>query len=82
MFPFAPHLAFWQVTLGGFSTGQMVVPTGGGKVLGTAGNLRSIARLKPNVLIATPGYLYHALREGRAQGLDNPPDKLVVLGAE
>lgn len=82
MFPFAPHLAFWQVTLAGFSTGQMVVPTGGGKVLGTAGNLRSIDRLKPNVLVATPGYLYHVLREGREQGLDTSAVRLVILGAE
>jgi phenylacetate-coenzyme A ligase PaaK-like adenylate-forming protein len=82
MFPFAPHLAFWQVTLAGFSTGQMVVPTGGGKVLGTAGNLRSIDRLKPNVLVATPGYLYHVLREGAEKGVDYSPVKLLILGAE
>ena len=29
LFPFAPHLAFWALTLGGFKTGRLVVPTGG-----------------------------------------------------
>jgi phenylacetate-coenzyme A ligase PaaK-like adenylate-forming protein len=38
LFPFAPHLAFWALTLGGFHTGRLVVPTGGGKVMGTDGS--------------------------------------------
>jgi phenylacetate-coenzyme A ligase PaaK-like adenylate-forming protein len=38
--PFAPHLAFWQVTFGALRSSRLVVPTGGGKVMGTAGNLK------------------------------------------
>lgn len=82
MFPFAPHLAFWQATWAGFETGRMMVPTGGGKVMGTVGNLRLMERLKPTVLIATPGFAYHALREARRRSLDLASIQLVILGAE
>ena len=64
-FPFAPHLAFWQATFCGFETGRMMVPTGGGKVMGTAGNLRLLERIKSNALVATPGFAYHLLRRAR-----------------
>ena len=47
MFPFAPHLAFWQTTLAGFRTGRMMIPTGGGKLLGTSGNLRMAKLFAP-----------------------------------
>lgn len=82
MFPFAPHLAFWAVTLAGFASGQLVMPTGGGKVMGTSGNLRALDRLKPQVLVATPGYLHHVLRTGRDESADYSSVKLVILGAE
>ena len=82
LFPFAPHLAFWQATLAGFRTGRLMVPTGGGKVMGTSGNLRLLERLRPTVLIGTPGFVYHLLRTGREQDLDTSAVKLVILGAE
>ncbi len=40
MFPFAPHLAFWQTHYAGMEFGVFMVSTGGGKALGTEGNLR------------------------------------------
>lgn len=82
MFPFAPHLAFWAATMAGFRTGRLMVPTGGGKVMGTSGNLRLIERMKPEVLIGTPGFVYHVLRHGRSEGADLSTIKLVILGAE
>jgi phenylacetate-coenzyme A ligase PaaK-like adenylate-forming protein len=82
LFPFAPHLAFWQTTLGGFRTGRLMVGTGGGKVMGTSGNLRMCERLKPTVLIGTPGFVYHLLREARERKSDLSKVGLVVLGAE
>lgn len=81
-FPFAPHLAFWQTTFAGFRTGRMMLPTGGGKLMGTAGNLRMAERMKPTVLIGTPGFLYHMLREAEAKGSDLSEVRLVILGAE
>src|SRR5256885_6082909 len=51
MFPYAPHLAFWQTHFGGTAFGVFVTSTGGGKVMGTDGNLRVIRKIKPDVLI-------------------------------
>ncbi len=82
LFPFAPHLAFWALTLGGFRTGRLVVSSGGGKVMGTEGNLRLIERLKPTALVGTPGFVYHLLREGNEKGADFRAVRTVVLGAE
>jgi len=82
LMPFAPHLAFWAVTLGGFTRGTMVMPTGGGKVMGTAGNLRLIERMKGSALVGTPGFVYHMLRTGNEKGTDFSTVKKVVLGAE
>ena len=82
MFPFAPHLAFWAATMAGFRTGRLVVPTGGGKVMGTSGNLRLITRTQASTLIGTPGFLYHVLRHARTENADLSSIKLVILGAE
>ena len=82
MFPFAPHLAFWAVTMGGFESGNLVVPTGGGKVMGTDGNLRLIEKLSATALIGTPGFVYHVLRRGNEAGTSFANVKRVVLGAE
>ncbi len=81
-FPFAPHLAFWQATLAGFETGRMMLSTGGGKVMGTAGNLRLMERMQPTVLIGTPGFIYHVLREGAEKQTKLDQVNLVILGAE
>ena len=80
--PFAPHLAFWAVTMGGFAKGVMVLPTGGGKTMGTAGNLRLIERMKGTAVVGTPGFVYHMLRTGVEHGTDFSSVKKVVLGAE
>jgi phenylacetate-CoA ligase len=82
LFPFAPHLAFWALTLGGFTSGRMVVPSGGGKVLGTEGNLRLVARLRPTAIVGVPGFIYHMLRTAVQQGMDLSSVRTVVLGAE
>ncbi|MBM3989554.1 MAG: phenylacetate--CoA ligase [Planctomycetes bacterium] len=82
LFPFAPHLAFWAVTLGGFETGALVVPSGGGKVMGTDGSLRLIERMKPTVLVGTPGFTYHVLRRGNELGTSFADVHTVILGAE
>jgi len=81
MFPYAPHLAFWQVVFGGINSSVMILSTGGGKVLGTEGNITSILRMRPAVIIGVPGYVYHVLREAREQGCCLDFVKKVVLGA-
>ena len=82
LFPFAPHLAFWAVTLGGFETGALVVPSGGGKVMGTDGSLRLFERLHPTVIVGTPGFTYHVLRRGNELGTSFANVRTVILGAE
>jgi len=82
VFPYAPHLAFWQVFFAGQATGMMALSTGGGKVMGSSGDLRAIARLKAEALIGVPGYIYHLLRKGAADGIDLSSIRCVVLGAE
>ncbi len=82
LFPYAPHLAFWQVVFAGFETGMMILSTGGGRVMGSAGDLRASSRIRAEVLLGVPGYIYHLLRRGAAEGCDLSSVKLVVLGAE
>ena len=82
VFPYAPHLAFWQVFFAGQATGMMALSTGGGKVMGSSGDLRAITRLRADALIGVPGYVYHLLRRAAAEGLDLSSIRCVVLGAE
>jgi phenylacetate-CoA ligase len=82
VFPYAPHLAFWQVFFAGQSTGMMVLSTGGGKVMGSSGDLRAMSRLKADALIGVPGYVYHLLRRAAAERMDLSSIRCVVLGAE
>jgi len=82
LFPFAPHLAFWQTHYAGTGFGVFVVSTGGGKTLGTDGNLRLIRRLQPDVLIGMPTFLYHVLSEAVQEGVTCPKLRKIVLGGE
>lgn len=82
MFPFAPHLAFWIAHYGGAEFGSFVLGTGGGKVMGTEGNLRLMRKIKPDVLIGMPTFLYHLLRGAVNEGIELPNLKKIVLGGE
>jgi len=82
LFPYAPHLAFWQTHYGGMASGVFVASTGGGKVLGTEGNLRLIAKIKPDVLIGMPTFMYHVLHAAVEQGIRCENLRRIVLGGE
>lgn len=81
MFPYAPHLAIWQVIFGGIESNVLIMSTGGGKAMGTDGNLRVLLKMKPAVLVGVPSYVYHVLREARDRGYKMDFIKKVVLGA-
>ena len=81
MFPYAPHLAFWQVVFGGLASSVLIMSTGGGKVMGTDGNISALMKMKPAVLLGVPSYVYHVLRTARDQGRDLSFLKKIVLGA-
>lgn len=81
MFPYAPHLAFWQVVFGGFRSHAMVLSTGGGKVLGTQGNLSALLKMKPTLIIGVPSYVYHVLRVAKEEGHSMEFLRYIMLGA-
>jgi phenylacetate-CoA ligase len=82
MFPFAPHLAFWQTHYGGSAFGVFTTSTGGGKAVGTEGQLRYIRKLNPDVLIGMPTFVYHVLNHAVEEGVSCNRLKRIVLGGE
>ena len=81
-FPFAPHLAFWLAHYAGTAAGVFQVSTGGGKTVGTEGNLRLIRKLNPDVLIGVPTFIYHLLHAAAETGVHCENLKRIVLGGE
>lgn len=81
-FPFAPHLAFWFTHHAGISFGVLTVSSGGGKVLGTEGNLRLMKKLNPDVIIGVPTFIYHLLHQAAEENVRCENLKRIVLGGE
>lgn len=81
-FPYAPHLAFWQAHHAGLGFGTFMLSTGGGKVMGTEGNISLIDKVRPEVIIGMPTFLYHLLREAVEGGRCWPQLHRIVLGGE
>jgi phenylacetate-coenzyme A ligase PaaK-like adenylate-forming protein len=81
MFPYAPHLAFWQVVFGGLAACNMVLSTGGGKVMGSDAQIKVLEKMKPSVVLGVPSYVYHVLRLAQEKGCRLESVKKVVLGA-
>lgn len=81
-FPFAPHLAFWQAHYAGTGFGTFTLSTGGGKTMGTEGNVRIIDKIEPDAIIAMPTFLYHLLQEAASKGSRWKNLKRLVLGGE
>ncbi len=82
LFPFAPHLAFWLAHHAGLGFGTFMLSTGGGKTLGTDGNIKLIDKMQPDVLIGMPTFIYHLMREAVEGGKCWPNLKRIVLGGE
>jgi phenylacetate-CoA ligase len=82
MFPYAPHLAFWITHYASTEFGVFMVGTGGGKVMGTEGNIRLIQKIKPDVLIGMPTFVYHVLQHAVEEGIHCDTLKRLVLGGE
>jgi phenylacetate-CoA ligase len=82
MFPFAPHLAFWITHYAGTEFGVFMLSSGGGKVMGTDGNIRMLKKIKPDVIIGMPTFIYHVLQEAVQGGIKCPSLSKIVLGGE
>jgi phenylacetate-CoA ligase len=80
--PFAPHLAFWLAHYAGTAAGFMMLSSGGGKVMGTEGNLRHIRKFKPDILIGMPTFVYHLLNQAAEEGVRCENLRRIVLGGE
>jgi phenylacetate-CoA ligase len=81
-FPFAPHLAFWLAHYAGTEGRIMTLSSGGGKVMGTDGNLRQIRKFKPDIIIGIPTFIYHLLHQAAEEGVHCENLRLIVLGGE
>ena len=81
-FPYAPHLAFWLAHYAGTEFGALLFSSGGGKVMGTDGTLRLIRKLKPDVLMGIPTFLYHVLCQAVAEKLRWENLRCLALGGE
>lgn len=82
MFPYAPHLAFWQAHYSGTGYDTFMVGSGGGKVMGTEGNVNLASRIDPEVLIGMPTFIYHVLQKALEEGRFLSNLKTIVLGGE
>lgn len=81
-FPFAPHLAFWLSHYAGTGFGTFMLSTGGGKTMGTDGNIRLINKIDPEAILGMPTFLYHLLQQGREAGSQWKKLQRLVLGGE
>jgi len=81
-FPFAPHLAFWLAHYAGTAGQLMTLSSGGGKVMGTDGNIRHIRKLKPDIIIGIPTFIYHLLHQAAEEGVHCENLRRIVLGGE
>lgn len=82
LFPYAPHLAFWQTHYASVGFDTFMVSSGGGKTLGTEGNISLIDKIQPDIVIGMPTFIYHVLHEAASHGKRWPNLKRVVLGGE
>lgn len=82
MFPYAPHLGFWQVVFAGLEFGMLILSTGGGKVMGTDGNILAIEKIKPEALAGIPTFVYHVIRQAHEEGRQWPQVSKIILGGE
>ncbi|MGE4602177.1 MAG: AMP-binding protein [Planctomycetota bacterium] len=82
VFPYAPHLAFWQVYGVGLANEVFTLHTGGGRAMGTEKILRVLEKMRPSHLTGIPGYVYHLIRQGKEQGRDLSSIEVVFLGGD
>ena len=82
LFPYAPHLAFWQTHYASLGFDTFMVSSGGGRTLGTEGNIALIDKIQPDIVIGMPTFIYHVLHEAASRGKHWPNLKRVVLGGE
>lgn len=82
VFPYAPHLAYWLTYHAADQAGAFHLGSGGGKTMGTDGNLRLLVKTKPTVLVGMPTFVYHLLRRALEVGEKVNDLRVIALGGE
>jgi phenylacetate-coenzyme A ligase PaaK-like adenylate-forming protein len=82
LFPYAPHLAYWLCHYAAQEKLLFSIGTGGGKLLGTTGNLDLLEKIDPAILVGMPTFLYHLLRQGVEEGRQFPSLRCIAFGGE
>ncbi|MCD6383791.1 MAG: AMP-binding protein, partial [Thermoplasmata archaeon] len=82
LFPFAPHLAFFFAMIAHLTGEWFMFHTGGGTVTSTKKALETMERIKPEVLIGIPSYIYHFVRVGTEMGVDFSNVKIILTAGE
>jgi phenylacetate-coenzyme A ligase PaaK-like adenylate-forming protein len=66
----------------GVNHNTFALSTGGGKCMGTEGNIKAILKLKPHVLVAMPKFMYHVLQQATDEKVRFEGVRLICLGGE
>ncbi len=82
LFPYAPHLAFWQVHYATTASGVFSIGTGGGKVMGTEGSIRIARKMQPSCIIGMPTFIYHVFSHALEEDIRLKGLRMVLLGGE
>lgn len=82
VFPYAPHLAFWQTVYATNYLGIFGLHTGGGPVMGTERIVENIEKMRPECIVGMPSYVYHLLSHAVQHRKKLPSVKWILLGGE
>ena len=78
-----PKAGYMIIGLGvGRNRAVFTASTGGGKVMGTEGQLRFLRKIRPDVLIGMPTFVYHVLHQAADEGVRCENLHRIVLGGE
>jgi len=82
VFPFAPHLAFWQTVYATNYLGIFGLHTGGGKIMGTERIIDSIESMEAEAIMGMPSYVFHLVHHAIEEEKSFPNLKYIIIGGE
>ncbi|MEK6868404.1 MAG: AMP-binding protein [Nanoarchaeota archaeon] len=82
VFPYAPHLAFWQTVYATNYLGIFGLHTGGGPVMGTERIVDNIEKMHAECIVGIPSYVYHLLSYAVQHRKKLQSVKWILVGGE